>query len=227
MKQVIAIFLFFAVNLIPALVSADSLHLAVQKIESKWAHIHYQLAHDQQASAYQQLLIELESLKLQHPDQAELLIQQAIIIASNAENIDALSALQAINRARELLLHAIKLDPNASEGAAYVTLGSLYYLVPGWPIAYGDNKVAQTMLKKALDINPNTIDANYFYGDFLVTQDQHQEALSYFKRAISIPVRSNQVFADKQLHAQAKQAIVNYSLNQAVSPQELVMLFEQ
>jgi hypothetical protein len=67
-------------------------------------------------------------------------------------------------------MRAIQLDPNASEGAAFVTLGSLYYMVPGWPIAYGDTNKADALLKKALVINPNTIDANYFYGDFLATR---------------------------------------------------------
>jgi hypothetical protein len=35
-------------------------------------------------------------------------------------------------------------------------------MVPGWPIAYGDTNKADALLKKALVINPNTIDANYF-----------------------------------------------------------------
>jgi Tfp pilus assembly protein PilF len=99
---------------------------------------------------------------------------------SNADNIDAFSALEAANQARELLMRAIQLDPNASEGAAFVTLGSLYYMVPGWPIAYGDTNKADALLKKALVINPNTIDANYFYGDFLATQGKQKQAVSYF-----------------------------------------------
>ena len=211
MKQIFIIFLWATVNFIPAIVNADALDLAVQKIESEWAHIHYNVAKEQQAPAYKHLLIEVKALSVQHPDKAELIIQQAIIVASNAENIDALSALNAIHHARDLLLRAIKLDPNASEGAAFVTLGSLYYMVPSWPIAYGDNDKARKMLKKALAINPNTIDANYFYGDFLVSQGQQSEALTYFRRAVLIPVRATQVFADSQLRAQAKQAIIENS----------------
>ena len=211
MKQIIAILVLLALNLMPALVKADTLELAVQNIESQWAHIHYNVAKEQQEAAYQLLLVEVNALNLQHPDQAELLIQQAIIVASNADNIDAFSALDAVKQARELLLRAIQLDPNASEGAAFVTLGSLYYMVPGWPIAYGDTHKANTLLKKALAINPNTIDANYFYGDFLATQGKQQQAVSYFKRAMAIPVRTTQAFADSQLHRQAKLAIIENS----------------
>jgi len=104
-------------------------------------------------------------------------------------------------------------------------LGSLYYMVPSWPIAYGDNDKARKMLQKALTINPNTIDANYFYGDFLASQGQQAEALTYFKRAVLIPVRSTQVFADSQLHAQAKQAIIDNSQALAVNKQEFTIAY--
>jgi tetratricopeptide (TPR) repeat protein len=208
MKQIIAIFLLLALNLMPGLVNAGAIDQAVQKIESQWAHIYYNVAKEQQEAAYKRLLAEVKALKSQHPDQAELIIQQAIIVASNADNIDAFSALGAVNQARELLIRAIRLDPNASGGAAFVTLGSLYYMVPGWPIAYGDTNKADALLKKALAINPNTIDANYFYGDFLAMQGKQKQAVSYFKRAMAIPVRKNQEFADSQLHKQAKLAII-------------------
>lgn len=219
MKQIFAIFLLLALNLTPAYVKADTVQRAVQKVEAQWANIHYTVAKEQQEAAYQQLLARLKVLQGEHPAQAELIIQQAIIVASNAENVDAFSALQAVSEARDLLLRAIELDPNASAGAAFVTLGSLYYMVPGWPIAFGDNDKARTMLKKALAINADTIDANYFYGDFLVTQGKQQEAVTYFKRALAIPVRETQVFADTQLHSQAKAAIIENSQVLAVNLQ--------
>ncbi|RLA20388.1 MAG: hypothetical protein DRQ62_10650, partial [Gammaproteobacteria bacterium] len=178
MKQIFTIFLLLlTLNFMPNDVKADTLQYAVQEIESQWANIHYTVAKEQQEAAYRQLLARLKVLQGEHPDRAELIIQQAIIVASNAENVGPFSALQAVNVARDLLLRAIELDPNASAGAAYVTLGSLYYMVPGWPIAFGDNDKARAMLKKALTINADTIDANYFYGDFLVTQGKRQEAV--------------------------------------------------
>ena len=219
MKQIIAIILLLVLNIMPAVVKADALQFAVQKIESEWAHIHYNVAKEQQEPAYKHLLAEVEALNAQYPDQAELIIQQAIIVVSNADNINVFKALSAIHQARDLLLRAIKLDSNASEGAAYVTLGSLYYRVPSWPIAYGDNDKAREMLKKALAVNPNTIDANYFYGDFLVTQGKHKEAVKYFKRALAVPVRATQVLADTQLHQQVKLAMIENSQVLAVNKQ--------
>jgi tetratricopeptide (TPR) repeat protein len=196
MKQIMTLLLGAALSLMPLLARADSLQLAVQHIESEWARIHYRSATEQRAEQFARLLQSVQALKIKYPKQAELLIQQAIIVASNAEHSNPFSALAAIHTARALLLQAIELNPNASEGAAFVVLGSLYYLVPSWPIAYGDDDKAQQLLSKALSINPNTIDANYFYADFLLTQGKQKQAIMYFNRALAIPVRSTQVFAD-------------------------------
>lgn len=213
MKQIMVILFALALNSIPLLVKADAVELAVQNIEAEWARIHYSVPRAQQDAAFQVLLAEIKHLKAQYPEQAEFIIQEAIVIATNAENINGFKALAAIHTARDLLLHAIELNPNASQGAAFVALGSLYSLVPGWPIAYGDNNKAQALLEKALSINPNTIDANYFYATFLADRGQRQEALRYFQRALAIPVRASQVFADSQLHQQAKQALAEYHQN--------------
>ncbi|MCF7971406.1 MAG: tetratricopeptide repeat protein [Methylococcaceae bacterium] len=207
MKQIIAFFLVFIFNLVPTSLRADELALAVQHIESEWARIYYSVAKELQDKEFKQLLSEVTALNAQHPKQAELIIQQAIIVATNADNVGAFSALEAIHEARDLLVQAIELNPKASQGAAFVTLGALYYRVPAWPIAYGDKDKAQKLLETALAINANTIDANYYYADFLASQGKPQQARKYFNRAIAIPVRETQVLADTQLQKQAKLAL--------------------
>ncbi|MCK7498772.1 MAG: hypothetical protein MZW92_55455 [Comamonadaceae bacterium] len=52
----------------------------------------------------------------------------------------------------------------------------LYYKVPGWPIGFGDKAKAKELLQKALAINPQGIDANYFYGEYLVETGKPAEA---------------------------------------------------
>ncbi|MDF1583736.1 MAG: hypothetical protein RQ733_01210 [Methyloprofundus sp.] len=207
MKHIVAFFLVFILNLMPSTVWAYDLASAVQHIESEWARIHYSVIREQQDKEFKHLLSEVTDLQAQYPKQAEFIIQQAIIVASNAENIDAFSALEAIHQAKDLLMQAIELNPKALDGAAFITLGTLYYKVPAWPVAYGDNDKAQQFLEKALTINANAIDANYYYADFLVTQGKKELALNYFNRALTAAVRSTQVFADTQLQAQAKLAI--------------------
>jgi hypothetical protein len=137
-------------------------------------------------------------------------------------------------------MRAIQLDPNASEGAAFVTLGSLYYMVPGWPIAYGDTnkadafnwnrhgtlKIAYRLLLFALRRQKITIEIICINGVRVNNQRLFQQCICFIcisignrptwhhlikRSAVAIPVRKNQEFADNQLHKQAKLAIMENS----------------
>ena len=185
---------------------ADDIDNAMQKLESKWANIYYNSKISNKKAAYTALLNESIELSKNHPERAEFYFWRAVITATNAEHQNGISALIAINHARDLLLKAIALDRNTMSGSAFVTLGTLYYLSPGWPIAFGDPDKAEKYLKIALKINPEGIDSNYYYGDFLLTQNEPEKAVKYFEKAIRAPVRKDQEFADNQLKAEAKQA---------------------
>ena len=65
------------------------------------------------------------------------------------------------------------------------------------------------MLQTGLKINPNGIESNYFYGDFLLSNNNFNEAEKYFKRALAIPARAEQFYADNQLKEQARIALKN------------------
>jgi Tfp pilus assembly protein PilF len=93
------------------------------------------------------------------------------------------------------------------EGAAYVALGTLYYMTPGWPISFGDENKAEKLLQQALIINSQSIDSNYFYADYLLTQNKTKEAYLYFERALAAPIRPEQAYADKQLKKEALSAL--------------------
>jgi tetratricopeptide (TPR) repeat protein len=76
-------------------------------------------------------------------------------------------------------------------------LGSLYYQVPPWPIAYGDNDKAKDMLVKGLEINPDGIDANYFYGEFLFKAGQLNKATEFLKKGLLADPREGREIADE------------------------------
>ncbi len=76
----------------------------------------------------------------------------------------------------------------ALNGSAHTSLGSLYYQVPGWPVAFGDNDEAAKHLARALQINPNGIDPNFFYGDFLAETDHKDAAKAYFEHALMLQI---------------------------------------
>lgn len=99
------------------------------------------------------------------PERAEPLVWEGIVLASWAGAKGGLGALKLAKQARDQLLRAEQIDPSALNGSVYTSLGSLYYQVPGWPLGFGDDDKAREYLEKALTMNPDGIDPNFFYGD--------------------------------------------------------------
>jgi len=188
---------------------ANDVTHSLQAIESEWASIYYNLPKDKKEEAFNALLNKTTQLANQFPNNPETLFWQAVIIATNAELQDGFKALKAIHKSRDLLLEAVKINPETANGSAYVTLGTLYYMVPKWPIAFGDSEKAERMFQAALKINPNGIDTNYYYGDFLLEKNQFQEAQKYFEKALSTPSRAEQLFADDKLKEEVRFALLN------------------
>ena len=77
--------------------------------------------------------------------------------------------------------------------SAYTSLGSLYYQVPGWPVGFGNKAKAEQLLKQALAINPNGIDPNFFYGDYLLEQGRKAEARQALDKALVMPYQDTLV----------------------------------
>lgn len=188
---------------------ANSIKDSLNNIESEWASIYYSKSNSNKSRAYNHLLDKIIALSEQHTDNAELIFWQAVVKATNADHQDGLAALNSVKDARKLLAKAIEINPKTMNGSAYVTLGTLYYMVPKWPIAFGDEQTAQKMLAIALQINPNGIDSNYFYGKFLLSQNKSDEAAKYFERAVKAPARNEQLYADSQLKTEASLALKN------------------
>jgi Tfp pilus assembly protein PilF len=74
-------------------------------------------------------------------------------------------------------------------------------------VAFGDDEQAEKNLKQALQINPNGIDPNYFYGDFLLQDDRYDEAKTYLNRALQAPERPSRPLADAGRKQEIKAAL--------------------
>ena len=131
----------------------------------------------------------------------------AICLSTDAGVNGGFGALGKVKEAKALLDDAEKIDPKVLNGSVYTSLGSLYYQVPGWPIAFGNEEMAEKYLKKALAMNPDGIDPNFFYGDFLLTEDHPQEALKYLKKAKAAPARPTRPVADAGRRLEVDEAI--------------------
>ncbi len=178
---------------------AGTLNDSLQDIESEWAIIHYSTPKKTHQFAYNKLFAKVNKLAIDYPTKAEPLIWEAIIKACNADNVNPVDAIEDIHEAHDLLETAIKIEPTALSGSAYVTLGALYHLTPQWPIGFGDENTAKSLFESALKINPNGIESNHYYAEYLLSQDLLSEAEKYFKIALSAPSRTEQKFADDQL----------------------------
>ncbi|MGR8930930.1 MAG: hypothetical protein ACU836_09835 [Gammaproteobacteria bacterium] len=186
---------------------ASELNTSIAGLESAWAAAYYQPDEAKQKQTYPVLLQKAEQLVAHYPDAAEPKIWQATIMATNAAFEAPFKALSTLEQAKTLLEDAIRINPRALDGSAYVTLGSLYYMLPGWPVSFGDDDMAEHLLQVSLKINPNGIDTNYFYADFLQRQGRDGEATIFFEKAAHAPIRKEQIFADTQLQNEAKLAL--------------------
>ena len=176
---------------------ANNLDDAIHDLQKQWAIANYETAEDDLDKAFEALTVKAEQTVAQFPDKAEPLVWNAIIVSSDAGKNGGFGALGKVKKARKLLLEAEKINPDALNGSIYTSLGSLYYQVPGWPIGFGDDDEAEKYLQKALALNPDGIDPNYFYGDFLLDQGKSDEAIVYFNKALNAPARAARPLADK------------------------------
>lgn len=182
--------------LILTLVSGAVCAAPLSTYQSRWAQIKYQLKPKKQEKAFKSLHDAINSDLSNHAGQADYLIWAGIISASYAGARGGLGALKYVKEARHDLQQALKIDDKALAGSAYTSLGSLYYQVPGWPISFGDDDKAKALLKKALQLNPEGIDSNFFYADFLLDQHQYKEAERYFQKALVAAPRPGRQLAD-------------------------------
>ncbi|SFQ05595.1 Tetratricopeptide repeat-containing protein [Geopseudomonas sagittaria] len=169
---------------------------SLKQLQARWAEINYQLPEAQREAAFAKLAGEAEVALKAEPQAPELLIWRGIILSTWAGAKGGLGALDLVKQARGQFEQAIELDAKALDGSAYTSLGSLYYQVPGWPVGFGDDERAEQLLKQALSLNPDGIDPNYFYGDFLLGEKRYAEAEKALQKALAAPPRPGREVAD-------------------------------
>ncbi len=190
-----------------AAASAAGMSPELLTLSESWAKIKYQMPEDQRVKALEALNEEAASLVESNAGEAAPLVWQAIILSTMAGEKGGLGALSLVKQAKKLLERAEALDPEVLDGSVYTSLGSLYYQVPGWPLGFGDDDKAEQYLKKALSVNPDGIDPNYFYGDYLLSEKEYQEAATAFERALAAPKRDNRPIADAGRRAEIEAAL--------------------
>lgn len=160
----------------------------VKAVNDGWAHITYEVkGSSTQTKALDQLARQAATVVARYPGRAEPLLWQGIIVSEQANRANFFHKLGLATRARDLIARAYTIDPRAADGGAALSLGVLYYKVPGSPLAWGDDDKAGKLLKQALAIDPDGLDANYFYGDYLLSKGDKAGARAYLQKALRTP----------------------------------------
>ncbi len=182
--------------LMPFTAFAAPLDDAVTELQRDWEVIRYQTPAAEREKRFESLSAKAHKVSEAFAGRSEPLVWEGIIVSSWAGEKGGLGALGLVKQAKGLYEQALQIDDKALEGSAYNSLGVLYYKVPGWPLGFGDKAKAQALLQKALAINPQGIDPNFFYGEYLAENDRMAEAVTYLERALNAPPRPGRQVAD-------------------------------
>ncbi len=177
------------------------------QLQTDWAIANYQQRDDAQEVAFQQLQQQAAGFVASYPERAEAYIWQGIILSTQAGVVGGLGALDLAEQSKAALEQALTIDPQALDGSAYTSLGTLYFKVPGWPFGFGDDELAAQYLQKALTINPNGIDANYFYGEFLYEEGDYAASAKHLEAALAAPPRPQRELADQQRQREIRELL--------------------
>jgi tetratricopeptide (TPR) repeat protein len=183
----------------------------ISQLQQEWARIKYQASESEQEKLYEALADRASALTAHYPGKAEPLIWEGIILSTWAGAKGGLGALSLAKQSRQQLEAAIALDPEALQGSAYTSLGTLYFKVPGWPIGFGDTEKAEELLKQALAINPDGIDPNFFYGEFLLEEDRYAESVAVLNHALRAAPRPDRPLADAGRKAEIQDTLARAS----------------
>lgn len=169
----------------------------VAHMQQAWAQAKYQTPAASQEQQFERLRAEAEQLAARNPGSAEVLTWYAIIESTYAGAKGGMGALKYVKSAKQTLERSLAINPDALAGSAYTSLGSLYYQVPGWPIGFGNDGKAQEFLKKGLAVNPDGIDSNFFYGDYLYRKGDYDGAERALRKALQAAPRPGRKLADE------------------------------
>ncbi len=195
--QLITIALSFFLLIVPIYLRAQGTTDSLEDLQRQWDTIQFQTPKSQREEAFQTLASKAEQSTLSHSNNPDYLLWQGIILSSWAGEKGGLGALGLVKQAKQLYERVIELKPTTLNGSAFSSLGVLYYKVPGWPLGFGDKAKAGDLLRRALEINPVSVDANYFYADYLFEQGDLQQAKLYAERSLQAPKRTGREVADQ------------------------------
>ena len=197
-----ALHTLFGASALSVIIGFTALHTvqaateSTQSLADDWAHTVFEQpksTHKKQLAALHARARDALANSSNDPD---LLAWSGIIAATYAGARGGLGALKVAKQAKADFEKAMAIDPEALDGGARSSLGTLYAKVPGWPIGFGSKKKAEALLSESAKRHPENLSAQYFYAEFLVDAKRDDEARAILERASVIPPRADHEVAD-------------------------------
>lgn len=195
--------LLLALHAAPA-ARADELDDALFALQRDWEVVRYQTPALERPRRYEALAGRAHALCEAHPARSEPLVWEGAILGAWADDRSGLAALRLQVRAKARYEAALRIDARGLDGFALHELGRLYASAPGWPFGFGDAQRARELLREALQLDPDGIDSNAAYGEFLAGHGQPQEAGTYLRKAIAQAPRPGHLVGDTGRREEAR-----------------------
>lgn len=167
------------------------------------------LAGGDRKEAFATLVEHAADFSARYPDRPEAIAWNGIVLSTYAGEVSAMSAMRYAKAARDALHKAESMAPEALHGGIYASLGALYSKVPGGMMGFGDDERAAEYFVKALAVDPENIDTNYFYGEFLLDQEDYASAARVLRRALAAPTDESRPLFDTGRRAEIRSLLAS------------------
>lgn len=168
-----------------------------------WLQVETEQSGEDLQKTYQQLMTQLTRLREANPLDAQIWALSGMIKSHYAMHIGGLTGLSVAKQAKQELQQALSMDPAVFSGIAYAELANLYYKTPKWPFSFGSNKMAERLFTKAVEINPQGLLTNFYFGRYWYEQHKYPLANAYLASASAVKSCEGPGFCSTQLLLQA------------------------
>jgi len=184
-----------AMSLAPARAArAESLDDSLLTIEDRWAVAAHETNDKRKRQNLRELLDDVRGLHKLYPEKPEAAAWHGIVARSY---MDVSASMRIAKEARDALLVAESIDPLVLDGQVYAHLGALYSEVSSAFGGFGSKTRGIGYLWKAITVDPQGIDANYFYAELLFKEKDYVAARNVLLRANDAPERPGHPKADR------------------------------
>jgi tetratricopeptide (TPR) repeat protein len=178
-------------------------------IAQGWDEVRHKIRDEpSQIAALGALAADVNILAQRYPSDRRIRVWQGIVLAGQADVSNWADALRFAEQARRLLLAAEHdcLDQTTAVQLE-IALGAIYDKAPGFPISFGDSTEAERHFRSAIAGDPDGLESNYYYADFLVRRHRYGEAKAMLQRALQAASREGREIGDNGVREDAAELL--------------------